>query len=60
MAMPGLACYAAVTIGVPAIMYATANKVWKETSQRLSDTFWESARENPEIFAECITHWSEK
>jgi len=60
MAIPGLACYAAVTIGVPAIMYATANKVWKETSQRLSDTFWESARENPEIFAECITHWSEK
>ena len=60
MAIPGLACYAAVTVGVPAIMYVTAHKKWKETSQRLCDAFWESATENPEVFAECITHWSDR
>jgi hypothetical protein len=60
MAIPGLACYAAVTVGVPAMIYATAHKRWKETSQRLSDAFWESATENPEVFAECLTHWSDK
>jgi len=60
MAIPGLACYAAVTVGVPAVMYATAHKKWTETTQRLNDAFWESATAHPDIFAECITHWSEK
>ena len=60
MAIPGLACYAAITIGVPAIMYATAHKTWTKTSERLSDAFWNSATENPDVFAECMTHWSEK
>eukprot|EP00536_Pseudo-nitzschia_multiseries_P006936 jgi/Psemu1/286786/fgenesh1_pg.154_\ len=60
MAMPGLACYAAITVGVPAVMYATAHKAWKETSRRLNDAFWEAANEHPEVFAECLTHWSEK
>jgi len=60
MAIPGLACYAAITIGVPAIMYATAHKKWTKTSERLSDAFWNSATENPDVFAECMTHWSEK
>ena len=60
MAIPGLACYAAVTVGVPAVMYATAHKKWTETTQRLNDAFWESATAHPDVFAECITHWSEK
>jgi len=60
MAIPGLACYAAVTVGVPAVMYATAHKKWKETSERLCEDFWNSATENPDVFAECLTHWSEK
>mmetsp|Transcript_14358 Transcript_14358/g.36075 ORF Transcript_14358/g.36075 Transcript_14358/m.36075 type:complete len:391 (+) Transcript_14358:204-1376(+) len=60
MAIPGLACYAAVTVGVPAVMYATAHKKWKETSERMSEDFWNSATENPDVFAECLTHWSEK
>jgi len=60
MAIPGLACYAAITVGVPAIMYVTASKKWKKTSQRLSDAFWDAATENPDVFAECLTHWSEK
>jgi hypothetical protein len=60
MVMPALAGYAVVTVGVPAVMYAKARKQWKETSQRLCDAFWESAMEHPEVFAECMTHWSEK
>jgi len=60
MAIPGLACYAVVTVGIPAITYAMARKKWKQTSQRLCDAFWESATENPEVFAECITHWSDR
>mmetsp|Transcript_103 Transcript_103/g.272 ORF Transcript_103/g.272 Transcript_103/m.272 type:complete len:409 (+) Transcript_103:137-1363(+) len=60
MAIPGLACYAAITIGVPAVMYATAHKKWKETTERLSTSFWDSAMANPDVFAECLTHWSDK
>lgn len=60
MAIPGLACYAAVTVGVPAVMYATAHTKWKETSERLSNSFWDSATANPDVFAECLTHWSDK
>jgi len=60
MAIPGLACYAAITVGVPAIMYATAHKRWTETSKRLSDAFWDSATEHPDVFAECLTYWSDK
>lgn len=60
MAIPGLACYAAITVGVPAIIYVSAQKQWNKTSRRLIDAFWESATENPAVFAECITHWSDK
>lgn len=60
MAVPGLACYAAVTIGVPAVVYATAHKAWKETSKRLGEAFWQNATDHPDVFAECITHWSDK
>jgi hypothetical protein len=60
MVMPALAGYAVVTVGVPAVVYVQARKQWKETSQRLCDAFWESAMEQPEVFAECMTHWSEK
>ena len=60
LAIPGLACYAAVTIGVPAVMYATAHKKWKETTEKLTEEFWNAANENPEVFAECLTHWSDK
>jgi hypothetical protein len=60
MAIPGLACYAAVTVGVPAMIYATAHRRWRETSKKLCDAFWESATENPDVFAECLTHWSDR
>lgn len=60
LAIPGLACYAAITIGVPTIMYLKARTQWKATSERLTNAFWDSANEHPEVFAECLTHWSEK
>jgi hypothetical protein len=60
MVIPGLACYAAVTIGIPAMVYASAHRQWRVTSQKLADAFWEWAMENPEIFAELITYWSDK
>jgi hypothetical protein len=60
MAIPGIACYAALTIGVPAVYYASAHTAWKKTSARLNDAFWEKALDRPEVFAECVTHWSDK
>lgn len=60
LAIPGLAAYAAVTIGVPAVMYAAAHKKWNETTDKLTEEFWNAANENPDVFAECLTHWSEK
>lgn len=60
MVAPALAGYAAVTIGTPAIVYYKAKGHWQETTKRLCDAFWESAMEQPGVFAECMTHWSEK
>lgn len=58
--IPALAGYAVLSVGVPAIMYVNARKQWKATTKRLKDAFWEDAMTNPEVFAECITHWSDK
>ncbi|KAL3936258.1 MAG: hypothetical protein SGBAC_008384 [Bacillariaceae sp.] len=60
MVVPALAGYAAVTIGTPAIIYYKAKGRWQETTKRLCDSFWESALEQPDVFAECMTHWSER
>jgi len=60
MVAPALAGYAAVTIGTPAIIYYKAKGRWEETTKQLCDSFWESAMEQPDVFAECMTHWSEK
>ena len=60
LVVPALAGYAVVTVGGPAVFYANARGKWKETSQQLSDAFWDSAMEQPDVFAECITHWSDK
>ncbi|CAJ1969904.1 unnamed protein product [Cylindrotheca closterium] len=60
MVAPALAGYAAVTIGTPAIIYYKAKGRWEETTKHLCDSFWESALEQPDVFAECMTHWSEK
>lgn len=58
--IPALAGYAAFSVGIPAIMYVNARKQWKLTTDRLKESFWEDAMKNPDVFAECITHWSEK
>lgn len=50
----------AVTVGTPAILYLRAKGQWKATEKRLCDAFWESALEQPDVFAECMTHWSDK
>jgi hypothetical protein len=58
--IPALVGYAAFTVGTPAMIYYKARGHWKETTKRLSDAFWESAMEQPDVFAECMTHWSGK
>jgi len=58
--IPALAGYAVLSVGLPTIMYVNARKQWKLTTERLKESFWEDAMTNPEIFAECITHWSSK
>ena len=61
MTMPALAGhYAVVTVGLLAIMWAQAKKQWKVTPKILSDAFWEEALQDPEVFAEFMTHWSDK
>lgn len=58
--IPALAGYAVFSVGAPAVMYAQARKQWHHTTKRLQDSFWEDAMANPEVFAECMTHWSTK
>jgi hypothetical protein len=58
--IPALAGYAVLSVGVPAILYVNARKQWKETTERLKESFWEDALAHPEVFAECISHWSNK
>ena len=60
MVIPALAGYAAVTVGTPAMIYMKAKNQWKETTKKLCDAFWESAMDQPDVFAECMTHWSDK
>jgi hypothetical protein len=60
MLIPALAGYGIVTVGAPAIIWIKARKQWEATSKKLSDAFWESAMERPQVFAECMTHWSDK
>lgn len=58
--IPALAGYAVLSVGIPAVMYVNARKQWKLTTDRLKQSFWEDAMNNPDVFAECITHWSSK
>lgn len=58
--IPALAGYAVLSVGVPTFMYVNARTQWKRTENQLKESFWEDAMTNPEVFAECITHWSSK
>lgn len=56
--LPAIVAYGAVTAGVPAVVLACAKKKWSGITETLNTTFWEEAASNPEVFAECLTHWS--
>eukprot|EP00934_Nitzschia_sp_Nitz4_P005035 Nitzschia sp. Nitz4//scaffold331_size19140//4239//5297//NITZ4_008732-RA/size19140-processed-gene-0.32-mRNA-1//1//CDS//3329548176//5025//frame0 len=60
LVIPALAGYAVVTVGTPAAMYLVAHKQWKRTTERLESIFWEKALEDPQAFAECMYHWSDR
>ena len=56
--LPAIAAYGVITVGVPAVSLALAHKKWKEMTSKLNEAFWEAAVAQPDLFVECITHWS--
>lgn len=58
--LPALAGYAVLSVGVPAALYVRARQQWKTISENLKESFWQDAMAHPEVFAECMTHWSDK
>jgi hypothetical protein len=56
--LPAIAAYGVVTVGAPAVVLWSARQHWKRCTQVLNDAYWAAAVENPEIFVDCITHWS--
>ena len=56
--LPAIAGYGIITIGGPFWILHRCKRFWHETSQRLRNDFWENAIDQPEIFVECITEWS--
>jgi Lecithin retinol acyltransferase len=58
--VPALAGYAVLSIGVPATLYVRARKQWKAITESLKESFWQDAMAHPDVFAECMTHWSDK
>jgi hypothetical protein len=58
MLVPMIAAYGIVTVGVPAMSLLRCKQLWKERTEILNQAFWESAVEHPDVFVECITHWS--
>ena len=58
--VPALAGYAVLSVGIPAALYIRARQQWKTITENLKETFWQDAMAHPEVFAECMTHWSDK
>jgi hypothetical protein len=56
--LPAIVTYGVITAGAPAIWLARAKNYWKELTVTLNTAFWEHAVDHPEVFVECITHWS--
>ena len=56
--LPAIAAYGIVTVGAPALVLARCKQQWKQRTVELNTAFWEAAVEHPEVFVECITHWS--
>jgi hypothetical protein len=56
--LPAIAVYGVVTVGAPALWLMHAQKTWKELTAKLNDSFWAHAIDQPAVFVECITEWS--
>ena len=56
--LPAIAAYGVVTAGGPALWLARVRQQWKELTVQLNTAFWEHAVAHPDVFVECITHWS--
>jgi hypothetical protein len=57
--LPAIAGYGLVTVGGPVWILARCKKAWTQTTDQLNNDFWENAIDKPEIFAKCITEWSQ-
>ena len=57
--IPILAAWGTLTIGAPLVTLWAAKKKWKECTMQLNNSFWESAIDQPDVFVECITEWSD-
>ncbi|KAL7566991.1 hypothetical protein ACA910_019919 [Epithemia clementina (nom. ined.)] len=56
--LPAIAAFGVITVGVPAVSLALARRHWNKMTTKLNTAFWEAAVEHPDLFVECITHWS--
>jgi hypothetical protein len=56
--IPAIAAYGVVTAGGPALWLLRAKKHWASTTEKLNTSFWDDAVNHPDVFVECITHWS--
>jgi len=57
--LPILAGYGVLTIGGPVWVLYRCNYAWDKHTSTLNDEFWSHAIEHPDVFVECITHWSD-
>lgn len=53
---PVLAVGGLAMIGAPYWMLKDSKGKWEEATRKLTDLFW--AQAEPEVFVECIEHWS--
>jgi len=57
--LPAIAGYGIVTVAGPMWMLHRYRKYWEKTTELLHEKFWTQAVARPDVFVECITHWSE-
>ncbi|GAX28726.1 hypothetical protein FisN_25Lh222 [Fistulifera solaris] len=56
---PAIAAYGAVTVAVPAVWWHRARNQWQSITVRLNEAFWKAAIDDPDLFADGMTLWSE-
>lgn len=57
--VPAIAAYGVVTVAVPAVWWHRSRNQLKSITIRLNEAFWNAAVDDPELFADGITLWSE-